>query len=155
MMDYSHWLNRGKIERHLDWYDRSEEKTPFISVFDNQGKLLLSILVGFWKGQLILIKKAAHAVARAKLLKERGHTGVFIAEITLPHPNPGTLMVTFSDERVEVPVLQHTHGAGNMTFISVRNLGARLHVDFRIIQASEWLAVEFIPVNAISRLVAS
>ena len=34
----SHWLNKGKIERHLAWNDRSVQPTPFISVFDNLRK---------------------------------------------------------------------------------------------------------------------
>jgi hypothetical protein len=36
-MAYCHWLNKAKIERHLDSHDRSQQPTPFISVFDNYG----------------------------------------------------------------------------------------------------------------------
>lgn len=31
------WLDRTQIMRHLDWNNRSEPWTPFISVFDNPG----------------------------------------------------------------------------------------------------------------------
>jgi hypothetical protein len=34
-MGNSHWINKGKFQRHLDWSDRSDEPTPFISLFDN------------------------------------------------------------------------------------------------------------------------
>ena len=34
-MMYCHWLNKGKVECHLNWHDRSKQPTPFISVFDN------------------------------------------------------------------------------------------------------------------------
>jgi len=34
-MDYSHWFNRGKVTKHLDWKDRSLEPSPFISLFNN------------------------------------------------------------------------------------------------------------------------
>lgn len=37
-MDYSHWLNRGKIIKHLKWQDRSEQPTPFISLTDDPSK---------------------------------------------------------------------------------------------------------------------
>jgi hypothetical protein len=36
-MKASHWLNGKKISRHLDWKDRSEEPTPFISLFADLG----------------------------------------------------------------------------------------------------------------------
>ena len=33
----SYWLNAEKISRHLNWKDRSEQPTPFISLFANSG----------------------------------------------------------------------------------------------------------------------
>ena len=36
-MDRSHWLNKSKIQKHLDWNDKSLEPTPFISLFDSAG----------------------------------------------------------------------------------------------------------------------
>jgi hypothetical protein len=39
-MDYNHWLNKDKFERHLNWEDRSLQSSPFISVFDNLGDCL-------------------------------------------------------------------------------------------------------------------
>ena len=47
LMDLSHWLNKGKLERHLDWHDRSSEPTPFISVFDDRSEYNPSLLVLF------------------------------------------------------------------------------------------------------------
>lgn len=37
-MDCGHWINRRKLEQHLNWNDRSPEPSPFISVFDNHGE---------------------------------------------------------------------------------------------------------------------
>ena len=36
-MDPSHYINGLKVKAHLNWADRSDEPTPFISVFDNYG----------------------------------------------------------------------------------------------------------------------
>lgn len=38
LMDWCHWINKGKIEKHLNWNNRSDEPTPFISTFNNYGK---------------------------------------------------------------------------------------------------------------------
>lgn len=37
-MDYSHWINPTKVRMHLKWKDRSNEPSPFISLFDNLRK---------------------------------------------------------------------------------------------------------------------
>ena len=38
-MDYSHWINAKKVRNHLNWNDTSDEPSPFISLFDNLGKV--------------------------------------------------------------------------------------------------------------------
>lgn len=37
-MDYSHWVNPTKVRKHLDWWDKSSEPSPFISLFSNLRK---------------------------------------------------------------------------------------------------------------------
>lgn len=46
LMDWAYWVNAKKIHEHLDWGHRSPEPSPFISVFDNEGKGIYHLLIG-------------------------------------------------------------------------------------------------------------
>jgi hypothetical protein len=41
IMAYDLWINKDRIEGHLDWNTRSREPTPFISVFGNFGMTMI------------------------------------------------------------------------------------------------------------------
>ncbi|CRG90827.1 hypothetical protein PISL3812_07873 [Talaromyces islandicus] len=119
LMDLSHWLNKGKIERHLNWSDRSTEPTPFISVFDNYGD----------------------AIGRAKFLANKGYRDVFIACIDSHSLRPTTISIAFADERV-VELLAWESDDGT-TFISMQAIGQCFGI-FGV-QQSEWLVLDLIP----------
>ncbi|QUC23925.1 uncharacterized protein UV8b_08166 [Ustilaginoidea virens] len=106
-MDYCHWINRGKIECHLNWKDRSIEPTPFISIFDN----------------------LRDAEQRAELMRA-GNNGVFIAEVVLPDPQQSTLEIDFSDRRVDLPALLHVDDKGTTTFLSTTDIIMWVHDSF-------------------------
>ncbi|CAJ2501062.1 Uu.00g039150.m01.CDS01 [Anthostomella pinea] len=126
-MDYSHWLNRGKFERHLDWDDRSREPSPFISVYDS------------WQ----------EAQTRARVLTQRRHPDVFIAEILLSSPQEKILDVGFSDLTVHLPTLQQVRddtGGPATTFVSISAVRKYLRVGHTgDTRASEWFALDSVP----------
>ena len=44
LMGYSFWLNKGRLESHLTWSARPDEPSPFISAFDNRGRLCAQVM---------------------------------------------------------------------------------------------------------------
>ncbi|KAI1496141.1 hypothetical protein F5X99DRAFT_414386 [Biscogniauxia marginata] len=130
-MDYSHWLNKNKIEHHLNWKDRSEQPTPFISIFDNR----------------------RDAEERARHLANRGQRDVFIAEIHVPRLQSSTLEIVFGEKTVRLPALLHVDDdSGVTTFISTFAVQQHLGVDVRVSQRSEWFALDYIPGRIVTRI---
>jgi hypothetical protein len=46
-MHDSHWLVPSRVRKHLNWSDRSNELTPFISLFDNECESNFRSIVSF------------------------------------------------------------------------------------------------------------
>jgi hypothetical protein len=145
-MPPSHWLNMSKITKHLNWNDKSsEETTPFISLFDSEGrnppnKRRLD-LPDIWTGD---------AVTRARFLQDRGYQNVRIISINTSRLHLTTLPVQFSNETMNLPVWMD--GATGTVYMAMADIGPLLGVDYRIVQRSEWLATGCVPVQAIIRV---
>ncbi|PMD66302.1 uncharacterized protein K444DRAFT_607727 [Hyaloscypha bicolor E] len=120
-MDYSHWFNPRKVTKHLDWKDRSLEPSPFISFFDNLKDTQM----------------------RASFHRKAGCEGVFVAEIDISNFTPYCLRIEFLEGPIELNGLLHTPTT-TMLFPLVE-LRSKFHLDFRIIQSSEWIALSYIP----------
>ncbi|KNG89135.1 hypothetical protein ANOM_002999 [Aspergillus nomiae NRRL 13137] len=125
----SHWLNREKIEEHLDWRRRPLQPSPFISVFNNE----------------------YDANRRAQYHVGHGCSGVFVAEIDTTTLEPVLLPITFAHETVQLPVWTNSD---NTTFISTRAVRWHLGVSHSVSQLSEWFALNYIPASMIRHTVA-
>ncbi|OGM48684.1 hypothetical protein ABOM_001966 [Aspergillus bombycis] len=128
-MSLSHWLNRAKIEEHLDWHRCLIQPSPFISVFNNEHD----------------------ANRRAQYHVDRGCSGVFVAEIDTSFLEPVTLQINFAHETVQLPVWKNYE---NTTFISTQAVRRHLGVSHSVSQLSEWFALEYIPASMIRHTVA-
>lgn len=117
---YSHWLNRQKVNRHLDWQDRSVEPSPFISVFDNK----------------------ANALKRVQHHLQRCHQRVLMAQISSQLLTPTHLEINFKEKTVHLPVWTDER---DTVFISTSDLRRYLQIDFATSDSSEWLALDYIP----------
>ncbi|KAF1966101.1 hypothetical protein BU23DRAFT_560558 [Bimuria novae-zelandiae CBS 107.79] len=124
LMDYSHWINKQKIESHLNRNARPLEPTPFISVFDNR----------------------ASANSRAQIFRNRGYRDVFIAEIRPGGLECTSLPLRFFEGVVDLPAWIAPEGT---IFLSSADLRRYLHVDVAISDRHEWLAIEWIPASMI------
>ncbi|TAQ88754.1 hypothetical protein B7494_g2918 [Chlorociboria aeruginascens] len=119
-MAYSHWLNRQKVNRHLDWKDRSVEPSPFVSVFDNE----------------------ANALERAQHHLNRHHQRVLMAQISSQSLTPTSLEIEFKEKTVHLPVWTDKT---DTVFVSTLDLRQYLQIDLATSDSSEWLAVDYIP----------
>ncbi|RYP61380.1 hypothetical protein DL769_007738 [Monosporascus sp. CRB-8-3] len=92
-----YWVRNGEVERHLNWKTVLMNTPPFISVFDDMLKA---------------IERAWDPIAR-------GHTGVFVAETTLPIPQDTTLTIeNHLGNVVDLPILQNIDDeTGTTTFV--------------------------------------
>ncbi|PLB39040.1 uncharacterized protein BDW47DRAFT_124961 [Aspergillus candidus] len=123
-MAYSFWLNRGKLESHLNWKARSDQPTPFISVFDNLGD----------------------ANDRALLLRQR-NTGVFVAEIDTSSLQGAVLDIEFAEGVIKLPVWVNEESG--VTIVSTSAVRTHLEVGLSVSQESEWFALDHIPYSMI------
>ncbi|KAL8784970.1 MAG: hypothetical protein Q9213_003631 [Squamulea squamosa] len=126
-MNPSHFITKRKVQGHLTWSDRPNEPTPFISVFDNYND----------------------ADKRAREFIEDGHRGVVIAEIDTMELQASILTLDTAEGSVNLQIWQTP---ARDTFISVLALRQALHLEFWMGQASEWLALDTIPNDLISRV---
>ncbi|KAL4947204.1 hypothetical protein BDW69DRAFT_204617 [Aspergillus filifer] len=126
-MPYSFWLNKGKIESHLDWEACPMQPTPFISVFDDIAK----------------------ADERLKHHQRRGDTGIIVAAIDTSSLRPTIINIYFADTTVRLPAWKNNEGT---TFVSTQAFREHLRVQTSISQASEWLALDCIPLNIIRQI---
>lgn len=138
-MTYSHWLNKGKIVKHLNWRDRSLEPTPFISFTSDEGKPI-SI---HWLAH-INWPNLDHAQYRADLHVQQGIPGVFIATINTGGFWLEVLEIKFSDTAIELPTWVNPQGVRIFSMVD-----AARHFNIPFVQASEWLVIEDLPSDLI------
>ncbi|KKA22510.1 hypothetical protein T310_3453 [Rasamsonia emersonii CBS 393.64] len=120
LMPLSHWINRGRFERHLDWNDRSSEPTPFISVFDNE----------------------KDAQKRVDFYISHGRPWVLLARIDTSSLHADALEIEFADRLVQLPVWRND---GGVIFVSMEAVWRHFGVNPRVGQRSEWFALDSIP----------
>lgn len=145
-MAYSFWLNRGKLESHLNWKARSDQPTPFISVFDNLGKLFTRSAISKCTSLLILLVFAGDANDRALLLRQR-NTGVFVAEIDTSSLQGAVLDIEFAEGVIKLPVWVNEESG--VTIVSTSAVRTHLEVGLSVSQESEWFALDHIPYSMI------
>ncbi|KAL8754824.1 MAG: hypothetical protein Q9199_004067 [Rusavskia elegans] len=126
-MDPSHYINVSKVRGRLKWADRPIEPTPFISVFDNY----------------------EDAYNRAHFRIQRGDHNVFIAAMNAESLRPLILKLYTADGRIDLQIWQTPD---RDTSISILDLRSALRLEPGICHASEWLAVDDIPSELITRL---
>ncbi|KAK4234440.1 hypothetical protein C8A03DRAFT_18663 [Achaetomium macrosporum] len=130
-MDWGHWINRRKLERHLNWEDRSPEPSPFISA--NYLYILTSHL-----------PTTDDAQDRARSLRRRGCTGVFIARIDARSLELGYLPIQFRNmPTVDLPAWRDRDTG--VIFLSTPDVQWHLGIQRPISQISEWFALDEIP----------
>jgi len=127
-MDYSHWFNPRKVRKHLDRDDRSLEPSPFISLFDN----------------------LADAERRASFHRKRGDSNVFVAQIDMSEFERYCLSIQFLEGSIEIHGWIHPRERTKL--FSMQEIGRKFHIEFSIIQRSEWLALESIPPEMITHM---
>lgn len=70
-VDDYHWINAEKLRQHLDWWSRSTEYSPFISVFDNEGKRAIGPAGGCIFLSTIDIRRCFHVQLQQSHMSER------------------------------------------------------------------------------------
>ena len=80
----------------------------------------------------------------------QGRHNVFIARIDASSLRADYREIIFANLTVRLPVLASTDDEGT-TFVSTRAVRQHLRVDFKLSQASEWLAMDEIPAKMIVR----
>ncbi|KAI1307465.1 hypothetical protein F5Y03DRAFT_120956 [Xylaria venustula] len=126
-MVYSHWINEGKFNRHLDWEDTSSEPTPFISVLDNE----------------------RDAKSWAAKCFANGHREIIIAQITGQNLEAIDLPIEFQGCTVHLPAWKDPSGC---ILLSTSDVRKHLRVSVRISRLSEWFALDFIPATMIKNV---
>ena len=97
----------------------------------------------------MLYKKGANVYVledtqkRASFHRKASCEGVFVAEIDTSNFTPYCLRIEFLEGPIELNGLVHTPTT-TMLFPLVE-LRSKFHLDFRIIQSSEWIALSYIP----------
>ncbi|KAJ3566824.1 hypothetical protein NPX13_g6989 [Xylaria arbuscula] len=124
-MDYSHWINQGRFNAHLDWKHKTSEPTPFISVFDNEDDAKT------WAAQRYLKKCRKIIVVR-----------IFTRDL-----KPIVLPINFQERTVQLPAWEHPSGC---VFLSTYNVRRELSVPVSVSRESEWFALDFIPATMIT-----
>ena len=137
-MSASHWLNEGTIARHLDWKDESEQPTPFISMFDDIGKVSARGRPGLLCRKLI--PSIGKARERAQLFQKLGKTHVFIAEINTLGLKRQDCTIQFENCLKHLPVWQDSDKT--ITLFAMRDAKNCFNINFRIVQDSEWLSID-------------
>ena len=137
-------LKKWTVEAHLDWGDRSNQPSPFISVFDNYGIASLRNMP-----TLTLIYHPDDAYERAYNHVQRGNRGVFIAEIGPTNLYPFLTTVDIENRLVNLRIWQTPN---NDTFVRILDLRSALRLKPWMCQASEWLVIDQIPVALIRLL---
>jgi len=128
-MKYDHWVNAKKIHQHLEWENRSLEPSPFISVFDNEDD----------------------ALTRVQVHRRIGRRAIFVAQINSQSLRPTVLNIGFRGRTTRLPAWR---GHGGTIFLSTIDVRQYLGVQREISQASEWFALDYIPVEMITRTTA-
>ncbi|KAF2660011.1 hypothetical protein K491DRAFT_712056 [Lophiostoma macrostomum CBS 122681] len=119
-MDYCHWINKVKIDSHLDWSARPKEPTPFISIFDNKDA----------------------ATRRANFFRGKGHKEIKVAKIQPTTLQRTILPIRFANEVVNLRAWRDPDG---ITFLAPVDLRQHLHINLATSDEHEWLVVEWIP----------
>jgi hypothetical protein len=114
-MAYSHWLNCQRVNKHLNWKDRSPEPSTFILVFDNEGTCSRPLS----KEAGVLISLLADALKRVQCRLNRRHQGVLIARISSQLLMLMHLEIEFREEIVYLPVWTDREGT---VFVSMLDL---------------------------------
>ncbi|OJZ79618.1 hypothetical protein ASPFODRAFT_54946 [Aspergillus luchuensis CBS 106.47] len=129
-MPYSFWLNKGKVESHSDWQARPIQPTPFISVFDDRAK----------------------ADERLKHHRCQSDTGIILATIDTSSLSPTIIDIYFANNTtVRLSAWENNEGT---TFVSTQAFREHLRVQTSISQASEWFALDCMPLNMICQIEA-
>ncbi|PKY02316.1 hypothetical protein P168DRAFT_284037 [Aspergillus campestris IBT 28561] len=132
-MAYAFWLNK-------------DEPTPFISVFDNLGRLFTRSAKSKCTPLLILLVFAGDANERALLLRRR-NTGVFVAEIDTSSLQGAILDIQSAVGVIRLPVW--VNEKSGITFVSTSAVRTHLEVKLSVSQRSEWFALDHIPYSMI------
>jgi hypothetical protein len=98
-----------------------------------------------------LLNLVAEAMKRLEHHRRRGDTGIFIAEIDTSSLYLTVLDIKFADITIRLPAWADNQGT---IFISMRAVREYLRVQNGIIQGSEWLALDYIPINMIHKIKA-
>lgn len=144
-MDYSHWFNPRKVRKHLEWDDRSLEPSPFISLFDNLGETNSTN----HRTCRILKWTLADTGRRALFHRERGDSNVFIARIDMSGFERYCLSIQFLEGSIDIHGWRHP--TKKIMLFPMQEIGRKFHIEPRFIQRSEWLALESIPPEMITR----
>ncbi|KAH7563664.1 hypothetical protein BM1_00711 [Bipolaris maydis] len=100
-MDYSHWVNPTKVRKHLDWWDKSSEPSPFISLFSN----------------------LPDARERASFHQGKGHRDIVIAQVNLTETVPYRLRIQFPEGPIELPEQEFSYKTISVWVVNPRSSG--------------------------------
>lgn len=94
---------------------------------------------------------SARADERLKHHRRQRESGIIVATIDTSSLRPTTIDVYFANTTVRLPAWENNEGT---TFVSTQAFREHLRVQTSISQASEWLALDRIPLNMICQIEA-